>query len=331
MQLTPNIQISIVITFVLILTLSTLVIMKYWEDQYFEKMNMPIKSNTDVLTNEEFFATDFSNQRTIFLLGSSHVGHINATQVNNIVAIEDIVIYNLARGGDQPIIRLATMNNIISVKPEIIFYGISYRDFSFPYKNFGITEFPTIQQIDMCGKLSSNFYDTLPSNPQWTIRKIFKETIPHDSEKLNINRTSWFWVPNIPFQIFEKEPLIKTDIELKGMVSPVTTWDDVNIKNKNICALFTMISKFQDHKIKVVVFTTPLQKYYIESLSDSQKKSFESLKEDLVKIYGIKIYEFEEKYSELNIWGDFEHVSTHNNVTKYSSDIGEMIKMEIGS
>ena len=44
---------------------------------------------------------------------------------------------------------------------------------------------------------------------------------------------------------------------------------------------------------------------------------------------GIKIYEFEEKYKDLNIWYNPTHVSLHSNSTIFSTEIAEIIVQEI--
>ena len=42
----------------------------------------------------------------------------------------DITIYNLAVNGDSPKFRYGDLEEIVRLKPEIVFYGISYRDFN---------------------------------------------------------------------------------------------------------------------------------------------------------------------------------------------------------
>lgn len=51
--------------------------------------------------------------------------------------------------------------------------------------------------------------------------------------------------------------------------------------------------------------------------------------DELEEKHGIQIYEFEEKYTELDIWGNIEHVSYHQNVTIFNEDTAKMIITEI--
>jgi hypothetical protein len=116
---------------------------------------------------------------------------------------------------------------------------------------------------------------------------------------------------------------------LKHDIFHALTWDNDNTKNQNICAINKIISKLQDEEIKIILFTTPLHDYYLESFSISQKNNFIDLKNNLSKKFGLKIYEFEEKYNELNIWRDTQHISHHQNVTIFNEDIAEMIMENI--
>jgi len=86
------------------------------------------------LTKKNFFSSNFPEQQTIFLLGSSHMGIINVTRVNDMMVDDNITVYNLAEPGNSPSVRIKQLEQIISAKPEIVFYGLSYRDFQFPYQ-----------------------------------------------------------------------------------------------------------------------------------------------------------------------------------------------------
>lgn len=327
-----NTKIGIGAIIALIITFSVLAIAKNTFENDFKKINtiIPIENDeANFLTNEEFFATDFSNQRTVFLLGSSHVGHINVTQVSNLISSNtSITIYNLAIGSDTPAERIKSIDQIISAKPEIIFYGISYRDFSFPYQNTVSHILPDPQQI-ISSRLESYFDDVFPSNPQWLTRNILNKILKTTNEEEPTKQSEKFMELNTPFYEYYKNPTIATDTDLKKLTTSAMTWNDANTKDRNIRAIDEIISKLHTHGVKVVLFTTPSHEYYLKSLSDSQKNQFSLLKNDLTKKHGIKIYEFEEKYHGLDIWTDLSHISYYRNVTQYNTDVAKMISMEI--
>jgi len=80
-----------------------------------------------------FFNQEFElDEKKIFLLGSSQVNQLNTTYIVKKVLwqIENHVVYNLAINADSPKKRYQDIEKIISLKPMIIFYGVSFRDFS---------------------------------------------------------------------------------------------------------------------------------------------------------------------------------------------------------
>ena len=327
--MSSNIKTIVVIVIVLIISFSTLVLI---EKIFDTNLKNPFSSSNIVmgkenfLTTDEFFRTDFSNQRVIFLLGSSHVGEINVIHVNDLVSLEnDFVIYNLAFGADPPSNRLRSLDKIISVEPEMIFYGISYRDFSFPYQTTVNPFLPYIRQIISC-KLYSDLSTIVPQNPQLITRDIMNKILKIEPEKQS---SETFSIPKTPFYQYNVKSTIASNEMLKHDIFHALTWDNDNTKNQNICAINKIISKLQDEEIKIILFTTPLHDYYLESFSISQKNNFIDLKNNLSKKFGLKIYEFEEKYNELNIWRDTQHISHHQNVTIFNEDIAEMIMENI--
>ncbi len=283
-----------------------------------------------IVKNTEFFESDFSNQRNIFLLGSSHVGHINVTQVNDLILYDDVIVYNLAIGSDTPAKRIKSLDKIISVTPEIVFYGISYRDFNFPNQNIPVNILPTPQQLFSTPLDNVSYLDNIfPSNPQCLTQNILNNMFNLSAEKQLEKQPEKFAEPNTPFYEYYKEETLATDDDLMKQRTYTMTWADTNIKNQNIHALNEIIIELHKHKIKVVIFTTPLHEYYLKSLSASQKNQFSLLKNDLSEQHKVKIYEFEENYEGLNIWNDLSHVSYHRNVTEYNNHVAEMILIEI--
>jgi len=72
------------------------------------------------------------NKRLIFIIGSSQVGVLNQDFINKqVLAINpDFHVNKLVEGGDVPVRRLQDINQIVCAKPELVVYGIAFRDFS---------------------------------------------------------------------------------------------------------------------------------------------------------------------------------------------------------
>ncbi len=317
-KITANIKI---ITIPLLALIITFILLSAIENSIGSKLheNTSYKNTIDQFTKKDFFLNDFTEKRTMFLLGSSQVQFINVTQVNNLINNDDILVYNLAITSDVPVNRIEQLEKIISANPEIVFYGISYRDFQIPYDDDGLL--PSVKQINLCS-LQSYF----PSNPQLLTTNILQEIIP---KQFLISKETPYLVKNTPFAIYSQN--ISEPIKLEPderLLSITKSWKNNCVTSQNTDALNTMIFELQKNNIKIVIFTAPLHKFYLDSLSDYQKEQFDKVLESLTKQHGIKIYEFEENYSELNMWRDHLHISFHESVTKYNKDIASMIIKE---
>lgn len=311
-----NLKIALIPIFVIIITFSLLGLMKMLDFE--EQIVGGGRALNPYFIEKSFFESDFSKSRTMFLLGSSQVAASNVTQINNMINDQSISVYNLGKAGDKPAKRIQQLQDIISSNPEIVFYGISYRDFKFPY-DYVVPIVPSAEQINSCS-LEEYFI----SNPELLTRYFLKNI---DSKNYGV--ISKTYMKNTPFYDYKPIP-IPDILEIDEESIENKTWFKHCNMSENISAINTIISELQSNEIKVVIFTTPLHKLYIESLSDSQKEQFNKLLKDLTEKYDIEIYELEEKYSKLNVWQDPGHISYHENITIYNEGIASMIIKESG-
>ena len=284
------------------------------------------------IIDSKFFSNDFSNNRTMFVVGSSQTGALNVTKINDIISskiIDDevpISVYNISLPGSTPFHELKHVDLIISSHPEMIFYGISYRDFHFPVKS-NTDNFSYIDLQSISSKaLSSSVIDIVPSNPQLLTRVVLRD-IFQDKQKTDVEINTET-IPKTPFYKYQKNPTTMLEEELRRSIKGPTTWTGSVTQYKNINALEEYIKQVTDNDIKVVIFQVPLQKYYLKSLSASQIENMNKLIEDLEKKHSIKTYDFREKYSELDIWDTPSHVSYQSHITQYVQDVSEMILLE---
>lgn len=327
-MISENKKITLAITIVLIFTLSMLIV--------YEKIADPSHANdrkreqnlllNDHMTSKDLFSNNFSDTNTVFLIGSSHLGSANVTSINQLVLSKTknlenpITVYNLAAFGDYPTKRLESIKDIISTSPKVIFYQISYRDFQFTYKeNEDII--PINFKEFLFSKIHSVFKNHIPVNPQELLFSILRpiqgSVSPILEESLSTNDKT-------PFYHYTKFK-IKSQEELKSELSPVTEWDDSKIEDENFIALKKIIEELEKSNIKIVIFTSPLHEYYLETLSQKQKDDFSSLLNNLEEEYNLRIYNFEDRYHDLDVWGNISHISYYKNVTIYNEDIANMI------
>jgi hypothetical protein len=291
-------------------------------------------TDVDLITKTEFFSQNFTENNTIFLLGSSHVRSLNASTINEVISSQypEITVFNLAKPSHFPFKELRDSDLTIKANPKIVYYGISYRDFQFPFDaNLQNSIFPDFK-LSFNQFLSEQLEDNFPSNPQATTRIILRMILA-DNYKIIEKKSSCDEIFNkyTPFTIYCKNTKILSNRELQNVFQDPPTWNDSEFTKINKNALFSFVNKMNENGIKIIIFTTPLQKYYIESLSDIQKKEFNIILDELKSKYNVKIYHYELAYQNLDIWEDTSHVSYKDNIDIYNFDIVNMILKELNS
>ena len=90
-----------------------------------------------------------------------------------------------------------------------------------------------------------------------------------------------------------------------------------------------IISELKNNDIKVVLFSIPLPKAYLDFIPNSEREELHSMLNDTAKEFDIQFYNFTEKYEKLPIWTDLSHVAFNPKSMVYSEDITKIILSEI--
>jgi len=297
------------------------------------------------IAQEKFFSEHLeSNTNKIFLIGSSHIKSLNTTHIQDKLSKnnQDFDVYNLAIGADTPEERLKNLDLLILSEPNIVVYGIAYRDFmiqSLPGQLDNEYVFPlpdpnfffNTQIKDLFSNYDLDFMEN-PKLVTLTALKLFENDLKKSLRDETPNLLVYPY-PNTFFKENENDvPL--TDFELKNMFFAVgATFNPIGDYNKNVNVISfkKIINKLQENDIKTIIFTTPQSKYYLNAMSSSSKNTFEDLLDHLEKNFNVKIYPLQDKYQNLEIWSDPQHVAIFNNTQIYSNDIAEIILNEIES
>ena len=285
---------------------------------------------TPSLFNYEFFTQEFEpDKKIILLLGSSNVGQLNVAKINEMVSSQhtDYEIFNLAYNADTPKIRFNSIEETISLKPEYVFYGVSFIDFRSPTEKENIFDI----KFSFAQLLPNNTIEKF--NPKFnTIEKI-KETFV--STDLFPPPRKFFSVPNTPFfEYNEDSTTILTEDELKrGLPLSGVYASEINLTDdhQEVQHFEKIISEFQKNNIKVVIFTTPVHNLYYNALSDSVKDDFNKLLERISNNYDVKIYDFSNEFGDMDIYWDLIHVSYNEKSLVYSESAAKIILKEIES
>jgi len=284
-------------------------------------------ANPIYLAEKDFYSKEFSTgKKTVFILGSSYVGQINANIVNEFISnyTEEYVVYNLSVHTDVPKKRLKILDKTISLKPSIVIYGIGFGD-------LGINEqetFPFDLQI--------YFKELFPIENFWDVRQTPKDitldfilNIITYSSFSNRDEFNPFYPQKIP--VMSK---IRSNEEFEnrfedGIIDTINHIPPFE-KNDNAIALRQIIKTLKENNIDLVIFTTPYNRIYLDHVGENVINDFRILLDSITSEYGIKIYDLQSKYADLDVWADPAHVAYNNNNTIiFPEDISKIILKEI--
>ncbi len=277
--------------------------------------------------NHEFYLQELNpEERKIFLVGSSHMGQLNTTHIIEKVSknIPNATVYNLSFNSDKPEERIEDVEHIINHKPELIIYGVSYRDFHYP-KNTSEQNLGQLFSILLSDENSE--LDEL--NPKFVTINSIKKSL----NQFGILKEVTFELQNTPFhQIGFKQASIANDEELLKMI-PTSGATELYIRdyleNKQVVYLESIIGEFQKNDIKVVLMSTPIHKMYRDNIQGESRENFYPILEYISSKLELKPVNFNEKYSEMNIWRDLSHVTYNQEAKIFSEDVSEIIIEEL--
>jgi hypothetical protein len=279
----------------------------------------------DAPQNNEFYFRKFDqNKERVFLIGSSHMGQLNTTLVNEIVSknYPSTEVYNLAYSGDNPSKRLQHVEKTIALKPKLIIYGISFRDFQLDEeeKHFFLPDPKKIIKDNFEIEPQNTF------NPELTTLKIIRD---HFKNYEVFTESNKIWLKN---NIFYDIPIYHIDIknteQLKKEAEIMTQsgfFADYSPTSPNVKALRDIISSLKNNNIDIILYETPLNQYYLNNISENDKENFNLMINGIAREFNIPVYDFTYTYSDNMIWSDITHVSYNKNAMIYSEDITQII------
>ena len=309
------------------------------------------------IEEQKFYSQDFyENEKKIFILGASPVNAINAQIVNELIkkTDEEFTVYNLAKGSDDPDKRKDTLELIINTKPEIVLYGIGFRDFQ---EKVSINNFSEASEVESVFPNPHDFFEEYVlskmgfydieldflKNPKLSTLQIIKsinEEKISDNKKINQVILDKDHPLRTPEQVGNKY-VKKTDEELDRMASSLKLdlqryGIEPEYKNRYSLSLDNTIHELQKNDINVILFTHPHHKYYLENVPQETEKEFLKIINNLSEKYKIKLKFFHQEYSDKENWSDLVHIyynydleEDNEDSIQYSTDIANLILSEI--
>jgi|APSaa5957512535_1039671.scaffolds.fasta_scaffold21639_2 hypothetical protein len=278
-------------------------------------------------------------ERNIFILGSSMVGRINATFVNQVFLENnvDYKVYNLGKSRDLPTERLKVIDYMIEAKPEIVMYGLGFRDFG--HQSILRSNMETSVRSLNCDQLSAknplpspkdllpldiileNYYEELSplTDPKQTtintIRDVFSLT---DPKKLNNNPYQPFYAAHPG----NSEAISEHELQQRLENTCVYALEEVGHVQK--ITLDKILNKLNQNDITTVLFIVPQDKFYLNMLTNDEKINFELTLKELSDKHSIPLYSLLDNYHEMEIWSGMNHIAMNQSASIYSRDIAMM-------
>lgn len=274
----------------------------------------------------------------ILLIGSSHVLHLNETHVSDILLKDDLDydVYNFGMGNDLPKKRLFLINDMLKMNPELVVYGIGFRDITEPIKKTELSK-PSSLLPD-----ASNFFNEgfkiikkdinnnfkLIDSPQKITINFIKEVVGiKEIKKTKLDR------PYAPFSHqTSAHTKVMNNVELKrSMINLPIKLDKISSieQNENANSIIQIIQQLQENKIDIIIFTTPHDRYYLDTISDEDKLKFIEILNYISEEKGIPVYYLHEKYADMEIWNSNAHVAIGSHKIQPNSDLAEIISREL--
>lgn len=323
-----------IVAFVAIALISSfllLYIFQIWSQSYVEIFRL----------EREFFSSPLDpNEKKIFVIGSSEIGMMNATYVNEHLGKSAYVVYNLSIPSDTPTQRLRSIDKIISLRPEFVIYGVGHRDFAEKSTLIKSKEntpnqiLPTpddLLQYDLLSQKINNFLN-LDSPKFVTVQVLNKITSFFNGQDTLSEKSKFLTIDNTPFMTYTlQERIIKNTLDLqRGFEQhpPNLGHIDLPAANEEAIAITHIVDMLTNNHIKVVVIAIPHAQVFHNSLEQHNKLSYALILDEISK-HNTTIYDLDTKYQDMNIWYDYHHVSINPQVTILNDDIITIIRNEL--
>lgn len=269
----------------------------------------------------EFYSSRFPiENKKIIILGSSYLGQLNTTMINEKIP-EEFDVYNLAIAGDWPSERLKIIEPTISLNPDLVIIGIV----NYYFVKEAIDE-ELLPSPNNYFKKTIEFVSLDRMNPQKITRIILKNSLESLITPLKTENDTTYKIATIektPFYSVNyasiKDLGINEKIENKKMMT-----NDYQIES-----LKKIINRFQEEDVKVVLLKIPYSRVALNQIPENFEKTYDELSNEISKQHNVTIYDFTYKYADLPIWFHEGHIAYAKEAQIFSEDFIELILKEI--
>ena len=226
----------------------------------------------------------------------------------------------MSENGDTPKKRSLNIERDLELEPEIVIYGVGFRDFSLEKEQNLQTE------LSVADLLPFDTTEVETLNPKLTTLQVLRSftidlTKTDDKTDVPYPNTSIF-AEVIQEKIASSDELHKDSESIREFI--ITTQD-----NEQLDYFRTIIQTLQENNVKVAVMATPYHNSVIEKIPEIEKRNFYKILSDIEDELGVQVYDFSNEYEGLSIWRDTSHVALNQKSIVFSDDFAQMIIQEI--
>jgi hypothetical protein len=273
------------------------------------------------VSEDRFYSQDFDiSKNKILIYGSSHLIQVNTTHIQNQIGIisEKYHIYNMAENADKPKKRSLNIEKDLKLNPEIVIYGIGFRDFNSITNEKSEFDFKLVDLIPF----DTTELETL--NPKLITLSVLRSIIID-----MINGNSNVPYPNTAVfsqRIQEKikgfEELQENSESFENILIPTQ-------KNEQKEYFIDIIETLSKNKIKIIILITPHHSLAQEKIPESEKINFYKILTEIEDQFDVTVYNYSDRYENYSIWRDTSHIAYNEKSIMFSDDVAKIIIKEI--
>ena len=292
---------------------------------------------------------DFTKKK-ILILGASSVDVLNFTRIDEYLANhnkKNYEVFNLTEDGDRPTKRIAQIEEIEDLEPDLVLYGLGMREFGYDTFSPGMTTCLPLNydafwnmrdEIHDKVEITESHQDSNGFEPLSIIKnEIKKQTATIQPDFVEPKYATISFLNNVLYQkeIHTESFLGKNYTELKkqGGVNEIVPNNELEEKLKHmvfghceeinkdeLAHLWIILERLQEKNIDVVVFVAPYSGPYLDALSNLTIQHYFVGLDKIANNANVKLYSFLDRYKELEIFHDATHVAANTKSSIFSED-----------
>ena len=291
----------------------------------------PPERVSDVQGNDFFNEKLNDDSKKILLLGGSGAAQLNSTMIDKSLKNNhnSLSFYNLAYNADTPKQRYQSIDETLTLKPELILYAITYYDLNgYTWEDLKKNPQPLPEiQLNPSKLIVSNTDPFSEINPKETTLNFIRNSFA-DSD-LFPTKKDRFQLDNSPFSYFDEyQTNISTDEELQKInLSFVSNRvnQDPSITAEQINYLRKIIKLTTEQEIELLLIILPQQEYFLDLIPEKDELLFQNTLNELKNEFDIEIHDLSRSYENLEIWQDHNHIAFNPKSNIFSEDISKII------